>query len=400
MVHNLGVLQHAFAFGIWAPFAETWTERLTLEALDSGGNISQATVECASGDEGNWEKISICCDGSKPLTAMPTAPPISIQLEEARMSGATLRARGWIAARSGIVRAAVAAGGTPAGAILRQREASATEGHDPLANAIQDFAAELRLDARQEATQVEVVAASVDGAEYYGAFLIDRAANAPVVTSNLKPVNDNGYRGPGHDAVIYVEYPRVENGVAVLQERQQFRLAGWAVARREIERLNIYMDGKLVGNAAYGAPRPDVVQVFPQWPNAVSSGFNLLIDSRSLVSDAATIMLEAHLRGGGEEKGRFHLLFADGVAEDRFLDTLFFEEEIWRFARTLKMFAAGREDAILAELLEKAAMRKDPQEGIRIQRIRAAVVTLADAWSGRQIDRKVARFLKEHGFLW
>jgi hypothetical protein len=248
-------------------------------------------------------------------------------------------------------------------------------------------------------TPVEVIAASDDGAEYYGAFPIDGVADALGVTSNLEQVHGNGDRGPLPVAVIYVEYPRIENGVAVLKGRQQFRLAGWAVGRREIERLNVYVDGKLVGNAAYGVPRPDVAQVFPQWPHAARSGFNLLIDNRPLLQNPTTIMLEARLSGGGEEVGRFQLRFGDPEVEDKFLDILISDQEIWRFARTLKMFAAGIENEILNELQDKAVRWEDVIEITKVQQIRAALVILGDAWRGRSIDRKVAQSLREWGFL-
>jgi hypothetical protein len=399
MMHNLGVIQYAFAFGIWVPFAEAVAETLALEALDSVGDVSQAEIQCVRGDEGDWNQISLRCEGSEPLGALPTEPPISIQLEEARVSGATLRVRGSIAARSRIAKAVVAAAGGSSTVALRQRGANVVEGHKLLPNAVQDFAAQLRLDAGHRMTPVEVIAASDDGAEYYGAFPIDGVADALGVTSNLEQVHGNGDRGPLPVAVIYVEYPRIENGVAVLKGRQQFRLAGWAVGRREIERLNVYVDGKLVGNAAYGVPRPDVAQVFPQWPHAARSGFNLLIDNRPLLQNPTTIMLEARLSGGGEEVGRFQLRFGDPEVEDKFLDILISDQEIWRFARTLKMFAAGIENEILNELQDKAVRWEDVIEITKVQQIRAALVILGDAWRGRSIDRKVAQSLREWGFL-
>ncbi len=399
MMHNLGVIQYAFAFGIWARSMEATAESLTFEALDSVGNVVQAEVQCAGSDEGDLSQVSLRCEGSEPLGAMPTEPPISIQLEEARISGATVWVRGWIAARSRVAKAVVTVAGRSSTAALHPRGAGIAEGHEVRPSAAQDFAAEVQLDAGQRMAQVEVAAASVEGAEYYGAFPIDGAAYVLGVTGNLERAHGNGDRRSLPIAVIYVEYPKIEDGVAILKERQRFRLAGWAVAQQETERLSVYVDGKLIGNAAYGTLRPDVAQVFPQWTHAARSGFNLPIDGRTLLRSPTTIMLEAHLSGGGKERGWFQLRFGDTDAEDKFLDILISDERIWHFARTLKMFAAGRESAILAELQKKADQRNDVSEDMKVQRIRAALAILSDAWSGRTIDRRVARFLREHEFL-
>jgi hypothetical protein len=387
VMHNLGALRYSFAFGVWLPSDGSGSQILTIEALDCVARLHRREIRYVC-NAGNPNEVSIVCEEVETLDELPTDPPMIVQLEQSVIAQGTVRLKGWIVSRTRLATSSVKVAGASVPAI--HGDGSVKVAHDyqhyPNANAA-GFTAEVQLTGGQQPTQAEVIGVSEEGAEYHGVFPIDRDAAAVSVTGNLTPVGD----------ALYVEYPAVENGVADLLERQQIRLAGWAVAPDGIERLDIYADGRLVGKAAYGILRPDVARVFPHWPHAERSGFSLQIDQRNFLQNPTTILLDAHLFSGHQVRGEFQLRFG---AECKILpDSLISDVEIWRFARTVKMFARGREDQILTEIQERAARRHDTIEVVRIQQIRSALSILETAWMGNVLDQKIIQYLKERGYL-
>jgi hypothetical protein len=397
VMHNLGALRYSFAFGVWLPSDGSERQILTIEALDCAGNLHRREIRSVC-NAGKPDEVSIVCEEVEPLAELPTDPPMVVQLEQSVIAQGTVRLKGWIVSRTRLATSSVKVGGASVPTIHRDGSVKVAHGyrHYPNANAA-GFTAEVQLTGGQQPTQAEVIAVSEEGAEYQGVFPIDRDAVAVSVSGNLTPVGDAADRQLQPAAVLYVEYPAVENGVAVLQERQQIRLAGWAVALGGIERLDIYVDGRPVGKAAYGLLRPDVARVLPRWPHAERSGFSLQIDQRNFLQNPTTILLDAHLISGHQVRGEFQLWF--GAECEILPDALISDVEIWRFARTVKMFARGQEDQILTEIQGRAARRHDTIEVVRVQQIRRALSILEAAWIGNVLDQKIAQYLKERGYL-
>ena len=77
-----------------------------------------------------------------------------------------------------------------------------------------------------------------------------------------------------------------------------FPVTGWAIDNvvnigTPISTVQVFVDGTRVGNAAYGASRPDVCIVYPGRPNCPSVGYAFYIDSSTLTPGAHTIMVSA-----------------------------------------------------------------------------------------------------------
>jgi hypothetical protein len=270
--------------------------------------------------------------------------------------------------------------------------------HYPTAN-VAEFTVEARL-ADDQPAQVEVFAVSEGGIGYRGVFPISSDENALSAASSLCLDSGDVHEATQPAGVLSVEHPRLENGVAVLRDRQQFRLAGWAVASENIERLNVLVDGRFVGEADYGTLRKDVADAFPEWPHAAHSGFSLQLAERYFLQNPSTISVEAQLMSGGKVSGTFQLWFGEEepAAWGPRNEALMSDEEIWRFARTLRLFAHERVNEIVADMQAEATLRGDPQRALRAQHIKDAVGILGAAWAQKPIDQKLATYLRDRGY--
>ncbi len=59
-------------------------------------------------------------------------------------------------------------------------------------------------------------------------------------------------------------------------------ISGWAISNKTIERIEIYFEGHLLGNARYGQARPDVALVYPSVENSAYSGFAFVKELKGL----------------------------------------------------------------------------------------------------------------------
>jgi N-acetylmuramoyl-L-alanine amidase len=70
-------------------------------------------------------------------------------------------------------------------------------------------------------------------------------------------------------------------------------IGGWALDDRGVARVELLVDGVLVGSAFYGISRPDVAIVFPGYPNDPLAGFVSLMNTSGL--SAGTHFLVARI---------------------------------------------------------------------------------------------------------
>jgi predicted amidohydrolase YtcJ len=69
-----------------------------------------------------------------------------------------------------------------------------------------------------------------------------------------------------------------------------FTVYGWALDdNRPIERVEIYLDGELIGVAEYGEPRPDVANAFPGRDGAPNFGYSFQLDTSLFSNGSYTI---------------------------------------------------------------------------------------------------------------
>ncbi|AGK55741.1 mannosyl-glycoendo-beta-N-acetylglucosaminidase family protein [Bacillus sp. 1NLA3E] len=67
---------------------------------------------------------------------------------------------------------------------------------------------------------------------------------------------------------------------------------GWFLEGSGVAKVDVLVDGKIVGQATYGSPRPDVQGVFPEYQNA-NSGYEFKLDTKSLTNGSHSITVQA-----------------------------------------------------------------------------------------------------------
>ncbi|CUO49177.1 N-acetylmuramoyl-L-alanine amidase [Clostridium disporicum] len=81
-------------------------------------------------------------------------------------------------------------------------------------------------------------------------------------------------RSVGDEPVVI----KLENPIENHKLTGSFFVKGWAVGLEGISEVNVYIDGKLYGQATYGITRNDIGSKYPQYINSTNSGFNMEIE--------------------------------------------------------------------------------------------------------------------------
>lgn len=99
------------------------------------------------------------------------------------------------------------------------------------------------------------------------------------VTRPLRRVQKHGRRvlgKGGRKRVIHLECDRIT------YSSQSLDVSGWALSEAGIDRIEIYLDGSLLGEATYGIVREDIRTVYPSVSHSRDSGFHLNVEVPNL----------------------------------------------------------------------------------------------------------------------
>ena len=81
---------------------------------------------------------------------------------------------------------------------------------------------------------------------------------------------------------LHLDSPALVGGVMEMPLRGNLEIGGWALARAGVAAIEIAIDGVPMANADYGVRRLDIQASFPDWENALGSGFLALVPHRAL----------------------------------------------------------------------------------------------------------------------
>src|SRR5947207_5103269 len=81
---------------------------------------------------------------------------------------------------------------------------------------------------------------------------------------------------------LHLDAPALVGGVMEMPLRGNLEIGGWALARAGVAAIEIAIDGVPMANADYGVRRLDIQASFPDWENALASGFLALVPHRAL----------------------------------------------------------------------------------------------------------------------
>ncbi|TKI56497.1 peptidase S8 [Brevibacillus antibioticus] len=77
-------------------------------------------------------------------------------------------------------------------------------------------------------------------------------------------------------------------------------IRGWYLDPAGLAKIEVHVDGKVVGEALYGQPRPDIAQAYPAYQNA-TSGFQYFLDTTQIMEGKRAITVMAVNQEGKEQ---------------------------------------------------------------------------------------------------
>jgi hypothetical protein len=80
--------------------------------------------------------------------------------------------------------------------------------------------------------------------------------------------------------------------------RNIFSVSGWFLDESGVNKIEVLIDGKFIGEAVYGSNRPDVANRYPEYNN-INSGFNLFLDASTLSEGKHTLVIKEYNNLGG-----------------------------------------------------------------------------------------------------
>jgi ADP-heptose:LPS heptosyltransferase/GT2 family glycosyltransferase len=116
------------------------------------------------------------------------------------------------------------------------------------------------------------------------------------------------------DCKLFVDAPQRSDGAVPTPIRGSLLIAGWALARAGVASLDVEIDGMRLLSAHHAIPRPDVQKAFPDWDDALHSGFAASIPHRSLPPGRHGVGVVLRDKAGKQAKIEFRIE-VEGVAD-------------------------------------------------------------------------------------
>jgi ADP-heptose:LPS heptosyltransferase/GT2 family glycosyltransferase len=104
-----------------------------------------------------------------------------------------------------------------------------------------------------------------------------------------------------------LDAPILSNGEMLEPVTGRMTIEGWLLTRSGVAEFRVYLDDQLLGDAHCGLARQDVGAAFPDWPNAIRSGFAFHCPPRSLHDGKHTVRLAIRASNGVEMDRLFEI---------------------------------------------------------------------------------------------
>lgn len=98
-------------------------------------------------------------------------------------------------------------------------------------------------------------------------------------------------QGSPDDFKFYLDSPAIRGQKAIDPITGAVTVAGWAIARHGLKSITVYFGTTRVGDARLGSRRPDIAAVFPDWNDALMSGFGLFVPAGMLKNGPQNLTL-------------------------------------------------------------------------------------------------------------
>ncbi|MDE3177314.1 MAG: glycosyltransferase [Pseudomonadota bacterium] len=100
------------------------------------------------------------------------------------------------------------------------------------------------------------------------------------------------------DIRLFIDTPAIVNGALAQPVRRMLSVEGWAIARHGVAAIEVFLDGAPVGSAARGNRRLDIAAAYPEWPEALTSGFTILLPRKLFGKDRHTLRISLRDKRG------------------------------------------------------------------------------------------------------
>jgi ADP-heptose:LPS heptosyltransferase/GT2 family glycosyltransferase len=107
------------------------------------------------------------------------------------------------------------------------------------------------------------------------------------------------------DLQLHVDSPYLIGGAAEAPVRGNLEISGWALAKAGVAVIEIAIDGTAVVRADYGLRRLDIQAAFPDWDDALASGYQVLLPHRILPNGAHRVLVTLRDKSGGTTSTEF-----------------------------------------------------------------------------------------------
>ncbi|HUB46678.1 MAG TPA: glycosyltransferase family 9 protein [Acetobacteraceae bacterium] len=116
-------------------------------------------------------------------------------------------------------------------------------------------------------------------------------AETPSPPPPTAPVEQSEFR-------FELDGPAVQDDAATEPVTGRLTIEGWVLARSGVASMEIFLDDQRLGEAHYGLARQDVGAAYPDWDNALRSGYAFHCPPRSLRNGPHTVRIVVRARNG------------------------------------------------------------------------------------------------------
>ena len=100
------------------------------------------------------------------------------------------------------------------------------------------------------------------------------------------------------DMRLFIDAPDVVRGALTKPVRRMLSIEGWAIARHGVAAIEVFIDGAPVGSAARGTRRLDIAAAYPDWPEALTSGYAILLPRKLFARDQHALRISLRDKRG------------------------------------------------------------------------------------------------------
>ncbi len=104
------------------------------------------------------------------------------------------------------------------------------------------------------------------------------------------------------DVRLFIDSPEIVDGALVRPVRSLLAIDGWAVARKGIAAIDVFLDGTPMGAASRGGRRLDIGAAYPGWPGASASGYAILLPRKVFTREKQTLRIVARDTHGEDKE--------------------------------------------------------------------------------------------------